>query len=169
MSTRANIVIVTEQGKFKFQANSSAYPSNFAKPIFEFIRSLATKNLGCRNLENGIGFYEPDSITLPELISDLGLSLGTVGNFCYVYEIDFVKKTLRVWEEKISWINAPEDWKERGWNCWIGKNGKYGYSNWIKGKKIFDSKFIDMLKKTTFEDTTEFRIDFELLEKFEKI
>jgi hypothetical protein len=163
--TRANVIIVTTQGKFKFQANSSAYPSYFGKTMFNFIRHCATQNLGASPV-NGIGFYEPESNILSELINDLGLSLGSVGNFDYVYEFDFVKRTFKVWESKLSWVNAPIDWRERGWNCWLGKNGKFGWSNWVKGKLIFNSTFYDMVEFNVKENM--FGTNLVLLETFEK-
>ena len=36
--TRANFIIVTEQGKFKMQSNSSAYPSQMMEDIIKFAK-----------------------------------------------------------------------------------------------------------------------------------
>ena len=138
--TRANFVIITPQGKYKFQGNSSCYPSNIMDSVLRFSISTASTNLGATN-----GFYsEPESNSLSKLIDDVGLTLGHVGNPSYFYEIDFIKQTVSVWDYKLSWINAPLDWQEKGWSCWIGKNGKYGYSNFVKGKKIYNKSFADI-------------------------
>ena len=34
------------------------------------------------------------------------------------------------------WKNAPSDWKEKQYNCWKGKNGKDGWTEWRKGKPV---------------------------------
>lgn len=140
--TRANIVIITRQGKFKFQSNSSAYPSWIMEPILRFIGSAAS-NL----LETGkIVFYDaPDTFALSELIDKCGLTLGTIGNFSYHYEIDFVNKTIKVWDSNTRWVNAPIDWKERGYGCWENEKGKYGWTNWVKGKLLYSKRFDELV------------------------
>ena len=139
--TRANFTIITEQGKFKLQANSSAYPSNVMDDLLKFAMSTATENAGGIN-----GFYdEPDPEALSNFINDLYLTLGHVGNPTYFYDVDFVNKRVKVWGYASRWINAPSDWKERGWNCWVGKNGKYGYTSFVKGRNLYDKSFDEVL------------------------
>ena len=140
MSTRANFHLITKQGLHKFQSNSSAYPSEMLPKIFRLVQSCEfnTKDFG-----------EPDSLGLSDLFDGCGLTLGSIGNFSYVYELNFINKTLRVWNNKFRWVNAPNDWQERGWNCWVGgKNNTYGYTNWIKGKLLVSLKFDQMLTLT---------------------
>jgi hypothetical protein len=140
MSTRANITIVTRQGKFLFQGNSSMYPSNTMEDIFKFATSTAHK------VEKKIDFFdEPHSRDLSNFIDDCGLTLGQIGNPSYFYEIDFAQKKIRVWGYKMRWINAPLDWKERGWNCYENKNGKYGWHSFIKGKLLLQLSFNEMI------------------------
>ena len=95
-----------------------------------------------------------DSRDISNLVEACGLTFGHVGNPSYFYEIDFVNKHVKVWDSRISWVNAPIDWKERGWNCWIGKNNKYGYSNWVKGKKIYDKSLKELVK-----DVEDFKVE----------
>lgn len=149
--TRANFTIVTSQGKFKMQSNSSAYPSNFMGDIIKFATSTASNN-AIFEKDNGIdenvlGFYpDPDSREIANLVEACGLSFGFVGNPSYYYEIDFVNKHVKVWENRLSWVNAPADWKARGWHCWEGKNGKFGYTNWVKGKMIYNKTLKELVK-----------------------
>ena len=141
--TRANIVIITNQGKFYFQSNSSAYPSLMMKPIILFATSTASKNA---IFNNTIGYYDnPDTFALSELIDNCGLTLGSIGNFSYHYEIDFVKQTIKVWDSKTRWVNAPIDWRERGYNCWESDKGKYGWTNFVKGKLLYFKKFDELV------------------------
>lgn len=140
--TRANFYIVTRAGKFKFQANSSAYPSEMMAPVLIFAASTASNNPGAIN-----GFYqEPDSNAIATLIETCGLTFGYVGNFSYHYEIDFIKQTVTVWGETSRWVNAPLDWVEKGWNCYKGSGNKgYGYTTWVKGKKIYSKAFKNLI------------------------
>jgi hypothetical protein len=138
--TRANIYIITSQGKFKFQSNSSAYPSNIMDSIIHFALSVVSGR------EETPVYDQPDSRELSKFIDELGLTIGLVGNFSYVYEIDFTQCTIKVWENSLRWVTAPADWKERGWNCWIGgKNKTYGYTNWVKGKNIYNKTFDSLI------------------------
>ena len=50
--TRANFTIITKQGKFKMQGNSSCYPSNTMCAVLDFATSTASDNSGATN-----GFY----------------------------------------------------------------------------------------------------------------
>lgn len=141
--TRANIVIITTQGRFKFQCNSSAYPSNMMESIIRFACSTASKNA---IFDGGIGFYDnPDCFALSKFIEDCGLELGSIGNFSYHYEIDFVKRTIKVWDSKTRWVKAPSNWKERGYICTESKNGQYGWSDWFKNKLIYSVNFIALV------------------------
>jgi hypothetical protein len=142
--TRANILVITRQGKFKFQSNSSAYPSWIMGVLINFATSTASRNA---LFDGQIGFYDnPDSIALSEFIHSCGLTLGTIGTPSYYYEVDFVKQTVRVWESKTRWVNAPIDWKERGWNCYQNSKGKYGWDNHVKGKLIYSKKLVELVK-----------------------
>ena len=145
MSTRANFLIITEHYKAKFQSNSSAYPDNMMESMFKFVAGTASRNA---IFDGKIGFYEPESFGLSELIEECGLSLGWVGNPSYYYTFDFVKKTLEVLGYKLRWIKAPADWQERGWNCYQDYNGKhegYGWHSNVKGKKLLSLSFNDMI------------------------
>lgn len=138
--TRANILIVTPEGRFKFQANSSAYPSQTMAPILLFATSTAHKNRGVNN-----GFYsEPDGTALSQFISDLDLTLGSIGNPSYFYEVDFVKQHVKVWGYKFRWNNAPLDWEERGWNCIENNKGQIGWNSFVKDKLLYNKKFSDL-------------------------
>ena len=152
--TRANFTIVTKQGKFKMQSNSSAYPSNMMESIIKFATSTASTNsffdkeLGID--EKAIGFYpEPESRAISEFIEACGLSFGSVGNPTYFYEIDFVNRHVKVWKTTSRWINAPVDWEAKGWRgVWEGKNGKMGYmDNNIRGKMIYNKPLKELVKE----------------------
>jgi hypothetical protein len=142
--TRANITIITRQGKFLFQGNSSMYPSNTMEDVFKFATSTAHK------FKNKLDFHdEPDSRDLSNFIENCGLTLGQIGNPSYFYEIDFVEKKIRVWDYKMRWVNAPIDWKEKGWKCYEGKNGKYGWDSIVKGKLLLQLSFREMISKVS--------------------
>lgn len=141
--TRANIVIITGQGKFNFQSNSSAYPSLMMEPIIKFVGSTASRNA---IFKGNLDFYDnPDSFALSELIDKCGLTLGRIGNFSYHYEIDFVLKHIKVWDNNLRWVNAPSDWRERGYNCWENEKGKYGWTNWVKDKLLYSKRFDELV------------------------
>lgn len=144
--TRANFKIITKDGTLNMQCNSSAYPSEMMKPLLTFAISTHSSNMGATN-----GFYQNvGSNDLATLIDAIGLTIGSVGNASYYYEVDFIKQTVKVWENAMYWVNAPLDWEVRGWNCWKGTNGKYGYSNWRKGKLIYEIGFKSIITvKTT--------------------
>jgi hypothetical protein len=111
--------------------------------ILDFAVSTASFNA---IFDGKLGFYDnPDTTDLADLITSCGLTLGSVGNFNYIYEIDFVKQTLKVWRYTTRWVNAPENWKEKGWVCWLGDNGRYGYTNWVKGKLLFSKAFFELV------------------------
>ena len=154
MSTRANLTIVTKQGKFKMQSNSSAYPSHMMEAIIKFATSTASNN-AIFDKEAGIdekvlGFYpEPESWDLATFIEACGLTFGSVGNPSYFYEIDFVNRHVKVWGRTSRWINAPVDWKEKGWaGVYEGKNGKIGYMDCnIRGKMIYHKTLKELVKE----------------------
>jgi hypothetical protein len=137
--TRANIHLITPQGKFKFQSNSSAYPSHIGNAFLELVASVAYKNDGV------VKFGEPDSFGLSKFVEDCGLTLGTIGNFSYHYDVDFVKQTFSIWDYKTRWVNAPDNWRERGWHCYEGKNNRFGWTTFVKGKKLITLSFKEMV------------------------
>lgn len=140
--TRANFNIIAGYGSIKLQIGSDGYLSGVIDEVKELVKSVASTN---SFFKDGFGFYDnPSGDDLGKFISDLNLSIGHVGNFSYAYEIDFVKQKIKAWDSTIYWVNAPEDWEARGWNCWKGNNGKYGYTNWRKGKLIYDKTFLEI-------------------------
>lgn len=143
MSTRANFLIVTDRGKFNFQANSSAYPSNTMKDVLTFAVSTASRNALFNKENGGLGFYgNPDSWDLSAFIASVDLTLGTVGNPSYYYEIDFVQKHVKVWDYKPRWVNAPVDWEAKGWKgCYPNSKGQFGYDSVCKGKILYNQPF----------------------------
>lgn len=142
--TRANFeIICSYPKKHYFERGSDGYLSGVLPDIFEFILSCA--HLAHDN-KRKLEFYDrPGSLDFARFVSECNLTMGSVGNFSYVYEIDFNKQTVKAWDSKTRWVNAPEDWEARGWGCWKGKNGKFGYTNWVKGKLLVDIKFTDMV------------------------
>ena len=141
--TRANFLIVTGDGKFKMQGNSSCYPSNIMAPILNFATSTASRNDGATN-----GFYDrPDSWEISKFIEAVGLTFGSVGNPNYFYEIDFVKQSLKVFDTKSRWVNAPKDWKEKGWGGVYEEKGKIGYRDCnVKGKCLYNKTFNQLVE-----------------------
>ncbi len=136
--TRGNITIIQNawpSNKIYLEQNSDAYPENVLPDLFDFLM----KHFSLSRYKDGeVPFYqriEPQPIS--KLISDNYLAFEHVGNPCYYYEVDLTKGTITAWESSTFWVNAPKNWEERGWNCWLGENGKYGYTSWRKGKKIF--------------------------------
>lgn len=137
--TRANFTIITREGKFKMQGNSSCYPEEVLPQAIKFIESTKSSNPGATN-----GFYdEPSGYDIAEFIQSVGLMFGSAGNPSYFYEIDFVKHSVKTFGTKSRWVNAPADWKEKGWSCVWEKNGKIGYMDHnVKGKCIHEEYFI---------------------------
>lgn len=117
--TRGNIVIKWYKNIWNFEIGSDAYPENIVPLLFTLLK------------KNPYQLYLND---LSELFGNA--ALGHVGNWSYWYEINLSAHTINVWESKVRWVNAPANWKEQGWYCWLGVNGKYGYIDWVKGKKI---------------------------------
>ena len=118
--TRANLLVITRFGRFKFEWGSDAYPED----VKEFLKQLATMK------------EMPGVDWLAENNPAGRLTPGTIGNPYYYYEVDQLKGTVTAWESATYWVNAPEDWEARGWRCWKGSNGRYGYTNWRKGKRL---------------------------------
>jgi len=144
--TRANIIII--DGTFaprttKFQSNSSAYPSWVLPNIIKACMSAYSNNRGATN-----NFYtEIDSTALSTLIDDLGLTLGTT-SANYHYTLDFFNKTLTIHGTKSVWVNAPKDWKAKGWQGCYEEKGKFGYRDHNrKGKVILFCEFKDLYTK----------------------
>lgn len=145
--TRANVVIIAGfPAKHCFEKGGDGYLSGVMEHIFNLVKSVS-KTREDRILGKVIEFWDmPDSRDLSTFIDSCSLTLGHVGNFSYAYEIDLNKQTIKAWDYKTSWVNAPLDWEERGWSCHRGKNGKYGYTNYVKGKRLVDIKFSDAVK-----------------------
>ncbi len=145
--TRANVVIIAGYpAKHYFEKGGDGYLSGVMEDIFNFVQSISRRRED-RILGVTIDFWDrPDSSGLSTFIEDCNLTLGHVGNFSYAYEIDLNKQTIKAWDYKTSWVNAPLNWEEKGWSCYKGKNGKYGYDNFVKGKKLVDIKFSDAVK-----------------------
>lgn len=162
--TRANITVVTIYGKYKFQANSSAYPSYVIEPIINFATSVVSNNA----VFNGkLGRYdEPCSSDLSTFIEEVGLTFGHVGNPSYYYDIDFVKGEIRVYGNNMRWVNAPIDWEEKGWRgLYEGKNGKLGYNSIVKGKNLLTYSILDLV----FINDGKIVINKDIVERLKKI
>ena len=140
--TRANFEIICGYPKKHcFEKGSDGYLSGVMGDIFKFI-------LSCAHIDGGnLEFYEsPAAWDLAAFIKECNLTLGHVGNFCYAYEIDFKKKTVKAWNSNTRWVNAPENWEERGWSCYKNEKGKWGYTTWVKGKMLINIKFKEMIR-----------------------
>lgn len=118
-----NISIISNGSIFRFHVGSNAFPIDTCPILEKYIN-------------------EPDYyfVDLPELCNELGLRLGHVWNPYFIYELNLNSHTLTTWNTKLRWVTATTDWKEKGLNCHVGRNGKYGYHNWIKGKKVCPKK-----------------------------
>lgn len=123
--TRGNLTIKCYKNKWLFQISSDGYPEDIVPSLLKIIK---------------LNVYDIYLDTIQNLIGNV--ALGHVGNPCYYYDIDLVEKTIKVYESKTYWVNAPDNWKELGWYCWQGSNGKMGYIDWRKGKKIDISQYI---------------------------
>lgn len=111
--TRAQIHIFSKLQNidFLYGVNSDGYPSFVASPLMKF------------------------SGDIPSINEYLYLTISPAGNFDYYYELDCDVPSLTYGEAQIYWRNAPPDWKERGWHCWIDdKHDNYGWSEFRKGK-----------------------------------
>ena len=141
--TRANFYIIAGYPKMHtFERGSDGYPSGVMEDIFKFVLSVAKVDKEKKELS----FWDnSNGQDLANFISDCNLILGHVGNFSYAYEINLKERTVRAWESTTRWINAPKDWKEKGWSCYENKKGVAGYTTWVKGKKLFDVKFSEMI------------------------
>lgn len=150
--TRANVIIKKNwfPKKSYLERGGDGYPKEMIPELVRFLVGHVSKGAIARK-EDNILYDGVDSSSLATLINNLGLTLGFVGNFCYMYEIDLTKGTIKAWESKTRWINAPANWKERGWNCWTGANGKDGYTTWVKGKVVFETCIKKLLKEKEFE------------------
>ena len=120
--TRANILIISDGNKFKLRIGSDGYPADVLPILIPY--------------KDARDYYELD---LRQFVIDLGLTLGHIGNPCYYYDLNLDDHWLKAWKSTMYWVNAPENWRERGWNCHLGGNGKYGYENWRKGILVYDS------------------------------
>lgn len=121
--TRANILIISDDDKFKLYVGSDGYPKELIPILLQY--------------------KEPhdDEFDLKQFCIDIGnVRLGHVGNAYYYYDLNLDLHEVKAWEAATYWVNAPDDWQERGWGCYLGKNGRYGYHNWRKGPVVYDSK-----------------------------
>ena len=117
--TRANITIRSLGRKFELQLGSDGYPEEVVPILKEQLKAT--------------DYYGFD---LYILTHNFNVSLGHVGNPYFYYDLDLDENTLKCYKATTYWVNAPENWKERGWYCWLGENGKYGYTNWRRGRLI---------------------------------
>ena len=115
--TRANIVIysIILGIKFEYCVSGDGYPSRVMPELKAWDGTL-------------------------ESLTDLYLQVGRIGNFYYAYELNLDTGEIKAWDAKTYWVNAPSDWKERGWNCWENSDGKPGYTSWRKGKVVEAAK-----------------------------
>ncbi len=158
--TRANIDIICGfPKKHSFEVPNSGYLNQIMPEIFKLIASCAHSNY---DDNKKMEFYDNvGGQDLAKFIESCNLTLGHVGNFSYAYEIDFKKQTVRAWESTDRWVNAPINWKERGWVCNETRKGKAGYTTWVRGIKLVDLTFAEMVtmakntpevEKETFRD-----------------
>lgn len=147
--TRANVVLKAKYSSdTKLQIGSDGYPSEVLPAMVKCLAQHINFSPHPEKMYDTFGSQE-----FGKLVDDLGLFPGHVGNPYYYYEIDLEKGIVRAWESQTYWVNAPVDWEEKGWNCYKGSNGKFGYTNWRKGKKIFHTTVDDLMAtKKDFED-----------------
>ncbi len=163
--TRANIEIIQEYfpTKAHLVINSDGYPENVVPALVNFLVEHVNEGAIYRNKVNKTPVTEKelygsiDSGALQNLLKETYATIGSIGNFSYAYKVDLLKGTITAWNSGTRWINAPENWEERGWSCWIGKNGKAGYTTWIKGKKVFEITLEQLLKEKQYTVEDEVR------------
>jgi hypothetical protein len=122
MSTRANVTIKTTKGTFLYEIPSSAdEPENL------------------KILQNWSG-------DMP-FLQELYLSPGHVGNPSLYYDVDAIKGTITVRKAQSFWVNAPKDWKERGWTCYRKDDNpnQYGYHSYRRGKVMVTYSYPEAL------------------------
>ena len=123
--TRANLIIKrAHERTIELHWGSDAYPEQ-VKPFLEaLIHEVAGDSLNV----NDFAEHNPAG----------NISFGLVGNPYFIYEVDLSAKHARGWSTKTRWVNAPQDWKARGWGCYLGENGRYGYPTWVKNHLVLD-------------------------------
>jgi hypothetical protein len=111
--TRATIILFSaiQKIKFAFGKHSDGYPDEVLPTLRTWDGSI-------------------------ESLRDLYLDCHWDGNFSYWYELNADTGSVIGWEAQTYWVTAPVDWKEKGYNCWVGTNGKYGWTDWRKGKRV---------------------------------
>ena len=129
--TRANILIISDYNKFKLQVSGDGQLEEMILPLLRYKDARDYFNLDLKQFCIDIG----------------GVRLGHVANPYYYYDLNLDIHEVKAWEATKYWVNAPKNWRERGWNCYLGENGKYGYHNWRKGPVIYDSKTNPMYYK----------------------
>lgn len=122
MSTRGNVTVKTIHGTFMYEIPSSA-----------------------DEMEN-INLLKNWSGDMPEL-QDLYLNPGHVGNPSIFLDVDAIKGTLVIRKAQSFWVNAPEDWKERGYTCYQSDKDykQWGYHSWRRGKVIMRHTYPEAL------------------------
>ena len=156
--TRANIVL--KQKYFPkntyLELGSDGYPSSILPELIKFLVNHRNKSAEFHKDLPRV-FEEIQAGEFSDLVSNLFLKPGQVGNFSYAYEVDLINATIKVWDSTLYWVNVPEDWEEKGYmGISIGKNGKHGYTSWRKGKKLLEITLDEILADTelTIENET---------------
>ena len=128
--TRSTIIILSaiQKIKFAFGMHSDGYPDTVLPILRTWSGSV-------------------------ESLRDLYLDCHWAGNFSYWYELNIDTGKLIAWESQTYWKNTPDDWKKCGYNCWMGANGKYGWSEWRKGKRVAEES-ISPIPLRLITDTT---------------
>jgi len=122
MSTRGNVTIKTKHGTFMYEIPSSADEMDNIKL-----------------LENWSG-------DMPEL-QELHMNPGHVGNPSIFLDVDAIKGTLTIRKAQSFWVNAPEDWRERGYICYQSDKDykQWGYHSWRRGNVIMRHTYPEAL------------------------
>ena len=152
--TRANIELVQEYfpKRTHLEMGGDGYPSNVLPELAKF--AMEHYNSSSEFHKDLNPFYKDiQGGAYSNLVEAFYLRPGQVGNFSYAYKVDLVKGTIIAWENKMRWFYAPENWKEKGYECYESKNGRAGWSGWVKGKRVFETTFEELAKgKVTFDD-----------------
>lgn len=122
MSTRGNVTVKTRHGTFYYEIPSSADEMDNIKL-----------------LQNWSG-------DMPDL-QELYMNPGHVGNPSIFFDVDAIKGTLTIRKAQSYWVNAPEDWREKGWVCYEKDDdpSRYGYHTYRRGKVIMRHTYPEAL------------------------
>ena len=145
--TRANIEIVQDAFPKRtfLEVGSDGYPSNILEPMVKFLTDHIW-NWAITNKEETIHYQQIQKCEYVDLVTNLCAAPGGVANFSYSYKIDLIQGKITVWNSTLRWFYAPKNWEERGWTCNETKNGRAGYTNWVKGKKLHEINLTDIIK-----------------------